>query len=77
MVIFVLGMLMFFLGYGLKELAFMFIMGGIADFILSFWISWRKITPFKFKYDAGLLKYLIKEGLPYVVFPFLGVIFIR
>lgn len=62
-----LGLLILFLGYGLIELALVFIFSGIFDIVISFLICERRFVKPKIELDLGFLKSTIKIVLPLTI----------
>lgn len=61
---FSLGLLVLFLGYGLIELALVFLLSGIFDFLFSFLVCERKFVKPKIELDFDFWKSTIKVALP-------------
>lgn len=72
-----LGLLVLFLGYGLMELALVFLFSGIFDFLLSFLVCEKKFVKSKTELDFGFWKKTIKIALPLSMLSIFGLIYIR
>ena len=59
-----LGLLVLFLGFGLIELALVFLLSGVFDFLLSFLICDKKFVKPKIELDLDFCKSTIKIALP-------------
>jgi O-antigen/teichoic acid export membrane protein len=59
-----LGLLVLFLGYGLVELALVFLFSGVFDFLLSFLICGRRFVKPKLELDLDFWKSTIKVAFP-------------
>jgi O-antigen/teichoic acid export membrane protein len=60
-----LGLMVLFLGYGLIELVSVFLIAGIVNLALSFFLTIKKFAMPEFEVDWTFWKYLIREGLPF------------
>ncbi|MDD5473288.1 MAG: flippase [Candidatus Methanoperedens sp.] len=60
-----LGIVVLLLGYGLIEVVSVFLVAGVANIILSFFLTAKKFATPKLELDFKLWKYLIREGLPF------------
>ena len=72
-----LGLLVLFLGYGLIELALVFLFSGIFDFLLSFLVCERKFVKPKIEVDWDFWKNTIKIALPLSMLSIFGLIYVR
>jgi len=72
-----LGLFVLFLGYGLIELALIFIFSGVFDVIFSFLICERKFAKLKIELDFEFWKCTIKVALPLSVLSIFGLIYGR
>ena len=72
-----LGLLVLFLGYGLVELAFVFLFSGVFDFLLSFLICSRRFVKPKIELDFEFWKSTIKIALPLGMLSIFGLIYVR
>jgi O-antigen/teichoic acid export membrane protein len=64
-VIMVIGLYILSLGYGLLELAYVYVLAGIIEFIISLGISLKKITRIKPKINISLCKSLTIRSIPF------------
>jgi O-antigen/teichoic acid export membrane protein len=62
-----LGLIVLFSGYGLIELASVFLFGGFFNILSSFLICRRKIVKPKFKIDLNFWRQSIKEAYPFLL----------
>lgn len=58
------GLFVLFLGYGLLEVAIVFIFSAIVDFIISFLICEKRFVKYKLEFDVAFFKSTIKLALP-------------
>ncbi|NQE54071.1 hypothetical protein C5S29_10810 [ANME-1 cluster archaeon GoMg3.2] len=72
-----LGLLVLFLGYGLIELALVFLFSGVFDVLLSFLICERKFVKPKIELDSHFWKSTIKMALPLSMSSIFGLIYVR
>jgi O-antigen/teichoic acid export membrane protein len=72
-----LGLLVLFLGYGLKEVALLFLFSGILDFLLSFLVCERKFVKPKIELDFDFWMSTIKVALPLSMLSIFGLIYVR
>ena len=72
-----LGLLVLFLGYGLIELAFVFLLSGAFNFLLSFLICERNFVKPKIELDLDFFMSTIKIVLPLTMLSLFGLIYIR
>lgn len=77
LVIVALGLAALFLGYGLIEIACVFLIGGAVDLMLSFLICSRKFARPKFEMALDSLKHTIRVALPLSVVPIAAIIYVR
>lgn len=71
------GLLVLFLGYGLIELALVFLFSGIFEFLLSFLICEKKFIKSKTEFDFNFWKKSFKIALPLAMLSFFHIIFVR
>ena len=62
-----LGMFVLFSGYGLIEMASVFLLGGIFDVLFSFMICNKKFVKPKFEIDLNFWRQSIKEAYPFLL----------
>ena len=72
-----LGLLVLFLGYGLIELALVFLLSGVFDFLLSFLVCERRFVKPKIEFDFDFWKSTIKIALPLSMLSIFGIIYVR
>jgi O-antigen/teichoic acid export membrane protein len=72
-----LGLLVLFLGYGLIELALVFILSGVFDFLFSLFICERKFVKPKMELNFDFLKSTIMIALPLSMLSIFGIIYVR
>ena len=72
-----LGLLVLFLGYGLIELAWVFLFSGLADVLFSFFVCERKFVKPKIELDFDFWKSTIKIALPLSMLSIFGIIYVR
>ena len=72
-----LGLLVLFLGYGLIELALVFLFSGIFDVLFSFLVCERRFVKPKLELDFEFWKSTIKIALPLGMLSIFGLIYIR
>ncbi len=72
-----LGLAALYLGYGLIELAFAFLIGGIFDLLASFLICNKKLVKLKFAIDLNLWKKATKDALPIGFISIATIIYVR
>ena len=72
-----LGLLVLFLGYGLIELALVFLFSGGFDVLLSFFVCERKFVKPKIELDFEFWKSTIKVALPLSMLSIFGLIYVR
>jgi len=72
-----LSVLVLFLGYGLIELALVFIFSGLFDLLISFLICEKKIVKSRPKLDLSFVKDTLKIVLPLSILPIFSLIYIR
>ena len=72
-----LGMFVLFSGYGLIEIASVFLLGGIFDVISSFLICSKKFVKPKFEIDLNFWRRSIKEAYPFLLALTFVMIFFR
>jgi O-antigen/teichoic acid export membrane protein len=68
------GLLILFLGYGLLELAFVFLFSAIFELILSFVICEKKFAKLKLEFDPSFFKKTLKFALPLGALAIFGMI---
>ncbi len=72
-----LALLVLFLGYGLMEIALVFLFSSIFDFLLSFLICDRKFVKPKIELDLNFWKSTIKIALPLSMLSIFSLIYVR
>jgi len=72
-----LGLLILFLGYGLLELALVFVFSEIVDLLFSFLICEKRFIKSKTEFDFGFLKKTLRIALPLAMLSFFSLIFVR
>lgn len=72
-----LGLLVLLLGYGLIELALVFLLSGVFDFIFSFLVCERRFVKPKIEFDLDFLKSTIMIALPLSMLSVFGIIYVR
>ena len=72
-----LGLLVLFLGYGLIELALVFLLSGAFDLLLSFLVCERRFVKPKLELDFEFWRSTIKIALPIGMLSIFGLIYIR
>lgn len=72
-----LGLLVLFLGYGLIELAWVFLFSGIFDVLFSFLVCERRFVKPKIELDFDFWKSTIKVALPLGMLSIFGLIYVR
>ena len=72
-----LGLLVLFLGYGLIELAFVFLLSGAFDLLLSFLVCERRFVKPKIEFDFDFWKSTIKIALPLSMLSIFALIYVR
>jgi O-antigen/teichoic acid export membrane protein len=72
-----LGLVVLFLGYGLIELALVFLFSGVSDILLSLLICKRRFVKPKLEFDLKFWKSTIKIALPLGMLSIFGLIYIR
>jgi O-antigen/teichoic acid export membrane protein len=72
-----LGLLVLFLGYGLIELAFVFLFSGVLDFLFGFLVCERRFVKPKIELDFDFWKNTIKIALPMGMLSLFALIYIR
>lgn len=72
-----LGLLVLFLGYGLIELALVFLLSGVFDFLFSFLICERRFVKPKLELDFEFWKSTIKIALPIGMLSIFALIYIK
>lgn len=70
-----LGLLVLFMGYGLIELALVFILSGILDLLFCFVICTRRFVKPKIELDFGFWKSTMKVALPISMLSIFGLIY--
>jgi len=71
------SIMILFFGYGLIEVALIFVLSEIIDFVISFVMCRKKITRFGLSIDTKFLKETIKIVLPLSVLPIFSLIYVR
>ncbi len=72
-----LGLLVLFLGYGIMELALIFIISGIFEFLFGFLICEKKFVKPKIEFDFEFLKKSLKTAIPLSAMTIFVLIYIR
>ncbi|RLG23827.1 hypothetical protein DRN77_03705 [Methanosarcinales archaeon] len=72
-----LGLLVLLLGYGLLELALVFLVSGIFDFLISFLICEKKFVKSQIELDLNFWKSTIRIALPLGLLSIFGLIYVR
>ncbi|MCK4736429.1 MAG: flippase [Methanophagales archaeon] len=72
-----LGLLVLFLGYGLIELAWVFLFSGVFDVLFSFLVCERRFVKPKIELDFDFWKSTIKIALPLSMLSIFGLIYVR
>jgi len=72
-----LSLLLLFFGYGLIEIALIFIFSGIFNFLFSFFICERKVVKSKTVLNLGFFKKTMRIVLPLSVLPLFSMIYVR
>ncbi|MCK4732280.1 MAG: flippase, partial [Methanophagales archaeon] len=72
-----LGLLVLFLGYGLIELALVFLFSGIFEVLFSFLVCERRFVKPKLEFDFDFWKSTIKVALPLSMLSIFGLIYVR
>ena len=72
-----LGLLVLLLGYGLIELALVFLFSGVFDLLFSFLVCMRKFVKPKIELDFEFWKSTIKIALPLSMLSIFGLIYMR
>jgi O-antigen/teichoic acid export membrane protein len=72
-----LGLMVLFLGYGLIELALVFLFSGVLDVLFSFLVCERKFVKPKIELDLDFWKSTIKVALPLSMLSIFGLIYVR
>jgi O-antigen/teichoic acid export membrane protein len=72
-----LGLAALFSGYGLIEIALAFVIGGVFDVLLSFFICVRRFAKPKIEVDLDFWKRAIKAALPIAFLAIASIIFVR
>ena len=75
--IFVLGLIALFVGCGLIELAFTYLIGSMIGFLFSGLMTTKNFARPNFKVDLKLLRYLIKESFPLAITAIFVTIYFR
>lgn len=76
-IIFSLGLLVLFSGYGLIELLSVFVVAGAVDFCLSIFITLRKFAKPKIEIDLDFWKRSILTALPFALLSVVGIIYLK
>ena len=71
------GLLLLFLGYGIIEIALVFLYSSIIDLFISFLICEKKFVRIKTQFDLTFFKNTIKIALPIGAVAIFGLIFVR
>jgi len=71
------GLLILFLGYGLIEIALVFLSSAIIDFFISFLICEKKFVRTKLQFDITFFKDTIRTALPIGFIAFFGMIYVK
>jgi O-antigen/teichoic acid export membrane protein len=71
------GIVVLFLGYGLLEIAFVFIFSGIVDLFLSFFMCERRFVKTQMQFNTTFFKNSIKIALPLWAVSLFGTIYTR
>ncbi|NQE44419.1 putative flippase AglR, partial [ANME-1 cluster archaeon GoMg2] len=72
-----LGLVVLFLGYGLLELAWIFLFSGVFDFILSFLVCGKRFVKPEIDLNFKFWKSTIKVALPLSMLSIFGLIYVR
>ncbi|MEA1957383.1 MAG: flippase [Euryarchaeota archaeon] len=72
-----LGLLVLFLGYGLIELAWVFLFSGVFDVLFSFLVCERRFVRPKVELDLNFWKSTIKVALPLSMLSIFALIYVR
>ncbi|MCK4736157.1 MAG: flippase, partial [Methanophagales archaeon] len=72
-----LGLLVLFLGYGLIELAWVFLFSGVFDVLFSLLVCDRRFVKPKIELDLDFWKSTIKVALPLGMLSIFGLIYVR
>ncbi|KAF5417598.1 MAG: putative flippase AglR [Candidatus Methanophagaceae archaeon] len=72
-----LGLLVLFLGYGLIELAFVFLFSGVFELLISFLVCERRFVKPKIELDFEFWKSTIKIALPIGMLSIFALVYIR
>ena len=72
-----LGLLVLFLGYGLIELAWVFLFSGIFEFLISHLVCEKRFVKPKIELDFDFWKNTIKVALPLSMLSIFGLIYVR
>lgn len=72
-----LGLLVLFLGYGLMELALVFLLTGVFDLLFTFLIYEKKLMKSKTELDFGFWRKTIKIALPLSMLSIFSLIYVR
>jgi len=72
-----LGILFLFLGYGLIEIGWIFVLSTFIEFIISYLICRKKFVKPKLEFDFSFLRKSFKNALPLGIFTVFSFIFVR
>lgn len=72
-----LGLLVLVMGFGLIELAYVFLIAGIINLFLSYWLCAGKFARPKFEIDLGFWKETIKIAIPFSLSNIFVLIYVR
>jgi O-antigen/teichoic acid export membrane protein len=72
-----LGVAALFAGYGLIEIAYALLIGGILDFLLSLFICSKKFVRLKLEVDLDFWRKVAKVALPIALIDVAAIIFVR
>jgi O-antigen/teichoic acid export membrane protein len=71
------GLLLLYVGYGITEIALLFLLTAIIDFCISFLICEKKFVRIKTQFDLTFFKNTIKIAFPIGAVAIFGVIYVR
>ncbi len=72
-----LGLIVLYLGYGLLEIAMVYLISSLIEFIVSFLICEKKFVKLELKFDSIFFKKTIKIALALGMLSIFGIIYVR
>lgn len=72
-----ISILVLYLGFGVIEIAYVYVITETLNFILSFCVTVKKFTKPLFDIDIKFCKFLIKEAAPFSMTIFVGVLYLK